>query len=186
MKNRTLYSKLVVAGLITGCALSLAACSGKKIQSEAKYPTGADRSATGDDIYAEPESIFGKDGLQLFGGKNDEKSTASGITVNSYLWRASLDTVSFMPLASADPFGGVILTDWYEPPESGGERFKINVFILDRELRSDAIRVKIFKQIKRNGLWRDADSSEETALKLEETILTRARKARVAQIGAIE
>ena len=186
MKNRTLYSKLMTVGLIAGVSLSLAACSGKKLETEAKYPTGADRSSTGGDIYSEPDSIFGKDGLTLFNSKEEENSTASGITVNSYLWRASLDTVSFMPLASADPFGGVILTDWYEPPESAGERFKINVFILDRELRSDAIRVKIFKQRKRGGLWRDAESSEETALKLEETILTRARKARVAQIGAIE
>lgn len=186
MNNRTLNSKFFKLALISGVSLLLAACSGNKIESEAKYPTGADRSSTGGDIYSEPDSIFGEGGLTLFNSKSEENSSASGITVNSFLWRASLDTVSFMPLASADPFGGVILTDWYEPPESPGERFKINVFILDRELRSDAIRVKIFKQLKRGGQWRDSQSSEETALKLEETILTRARKARVAQIGAIE
>ena len=137
----------------------LAACSATP-QGEAKYPTGADRNATPggqNDIYAEQQSIFGSGGLLSLGkGKNAENGQ-TGLGVNSYLWRAALDTVSFMPLASADPFGGVILTDWYEAPETPGERTKLNVFILDRQLRSDAIQVKVFRQTKRkNGNWEDA------------------------------
>lgn len=178
--------RLVLLTMVLASGLLLSACSG--VEKEAKYPTGADRAATNDDIYAEAPSIFGSDGLSLFGKKNDsdEYSGQTGIGVNSYLWRASLDTVSFMPLASADPFGGVILTDWYSPPESSNERFKLNVFILDRQLRSDGIQVKVFRQVKSGSSWRDSDVSGETARQLEDAILTRARQMRVAQIGNVE
>lgn len=168
--------------------LLLAGCGPNGIQREAKYPTGAERSATGGDIYAEAPSIFGKDGLSIFGGKKDgdDGEGGSGIKVNSYLWRASLDTVSFMPLASADPFGGVILTDWYTPEADSRERFKVNVFILSRELRSDGVRVRTFKQTLSGSTWRDVDVSQETSRQLEDTILTRARQLRVAQLGEVE
>ena len=165
--------------------LALPACSG--VESEAKYPSGMDRSAQADenDIYADSPSIFGDSGAGLFGGKSEKKDNAgqTGIGVNSYLWRASLDTVSFMPLASADPFGGVILTDWYAPSETPDERLKLNVFILDRQLRADGIQVKVFRQVRSGGEWRDAEVAEGTARKLEDTILTRARQMRVAQLG---
>src|SRR5690606_12233766 len=96
------------------------------------------------DIYSEQDSIFGTGGM--FGRTQERRGSADdhGIGVNSFLWRAALDTVSFMPLASADPFGGVILTDWYEAPETPQERLKLNVFILDRQLRSDALQVRVF------------------------------------------
>ncbi len=177
---------LARTGLYSGLlcvSLFLAACSGQAVNREARYPTGADRSATGGDIYAEAPSIFGEGGLR-FGGRGDSGDGGqSGIGVNSFLWRASLDTVSFMPLASADPFGGVILTDWYAPPETPNERFKMNVFILDRQLRSDGVQVKVFRQVRRGGDWRDAEVSPETARQLEDAILTRARQMRVAQMG---
>lgn len=179
--------------LITSAAitvLGLGACTGGAegegpIKTEAKYPTGADRdgqTAT-NDIYADAPSIFGKNGLSI-GGDRDEDNPdgSSGIAVNSFLWRASLDTVSFMPLASADPFGGVILTDWYTPAENQNERFKLNVFILTRALRSDGIQVRVFKQELAKGGWRDVQPSPETARQLEDTILTRARQLRVSQI----
>lgn len=159
--------------------LLLTACGG--LQGEAKYPTGADRSSSSGDIYAEPESIFGSDGLSLFNNK-DKAEADSGIGVNSFLWRASLDTVSFMPLASADPFGGVILTDWYTPSATPDERLKINVFILGRELRSDGIRVRVFKQVQKRGTWRDVDVAPQTIRQLEDAILTRARQMRIAQL----
>ncbi len=166
---------------------AVAACS--SVEKEAKYPTGMDRSNTDtNDIYSDTPSVFGSDGLGLFGGKKDktdDNSGTTGIGVNSYLWRASLDTVSFMPLASADPFGGVILTDWYSAAETPNERIKLNVFILDRQLRTDGIQVKVFRQALRNGTWRDMEASSETARQLEDTILTRARQMRVAQIGEI-
>lgn len=147
---------------------------------EAKYPTGADRTSTGGDIYAKPESIFGKGGL-FSAGRSDNSKGDNGVDVNSYLWRAALDTVSFMPLASADPFGGVILTDWYADPGSPGERTKLNVFILGRELKADGVKVKVFRQIQKNGAWRDAPVSADTGHKLEDAILTRARQMRVAK-----
>lgn len=161
------------------CLLLLAGC-GETIETEAKYPTGADRAATGDDIYSEPASVFGNDGLSLFKSE-DKEDDQTGIGVNSYLWRASLDTVSFMPLASADPFGGVILTDWYSNEDNRNERFKVNVFILGRALKSDGIRVRVFKQEMRDGKWRDKNASDDTARSLEDAILTRARQLRADQ-----
>lgn len=166
--------------VIAQTALTLGACSSGSITTEAKYPTGAARDGTdANDIYAKPDSIFGEGGL--FGSsKRDKEDGQSAIGVNSFLWRAALDTVSFMPLASADPFGGVILTDWYTPAENTNERLKVNVFILSRQLRSDGLRVRVFKQQLQNGKWVDVDVADQTALQLEDTILTRARQLRVA------
>jgi hypothetical protein len=162
--------------------LALSGCRGKPIQTEARYPTGADRASTNGDIYANEPSIFGPQGLDLFGTGKKDKDTDTGIGVNSFLWRAALDTVSFMPLASADPFGGVILTDWYTSPEKENERFKVDVFILTRELRSDGLSVKVYKQELKKGTWRDMAVEDGTARKLEDAILTRARQLRVAQL----
>jgi hypothetical protein len=102
------------------------------------------------------------------------------IGVNSYLWHASLDTLSFMPLASADPFGGVIITEWYSPPQAADERMKVTVYILDRRLRADGIKVAVFRQVRQNGNWGDAPVSADTASKLTDSILTRARELRLA------
>lgn len=176
-KYQSLFLTLGALGLLGACS------SDNALQTEARYPTGADRSATGaDNIYDKPDSIFGEDGLGLFGSKKDKAEEDSGIGVNSYLWRAALDTVSFMPLASADPFGGVILTDWYTPAENANERLKLNVFIMGRQLRSDAVRVRAFKQVAGSNGWVDTEVSAETTRKLEDTILTRARQMRVAEI----
>jgi len=159
----------------------LASCENAP-KGEAKFPTGLDRTTTGDDIYGERESVFGSDGLAIFGGKgkkgDDDGST--GIGVNSFLWRASLDTVSFMPLASADPFGGVIITDWYSSEEKPNERFKLNVFILDKQLVSNGVSVKAFRQVKSGSSWKDSNVTDGTARQLEDAILTRARQLRVA------
>jgi len=105
----------------------------------------------------------------------------NGVGVNSYLWRATLDTVSFMPLASADPFGGVIITEWYAPSEAPSERFKVNVFILGRELRADGVRCTVFRQ-KRDGggQWTDAPVDQQTGTDIENAILTRARQMRLS------
>src|SRR5579871_1509592 len=94
---------------------------------------------------ADPGSILGDQGLVFGTSKKRADATGGGggLGVNAYLWRGTLDTLSFMPLASADPFGGVIITDWYTPPASNGERFKATAYILGRELRSDGIRIKI-------------------------------------------
>ncbi len=178
MKRTQTIRALALATFTALTALSLAACGG--VQKEEKYPTGADRAATGgNNIYEEPESIFGPEGLRVFGGK-DKDEGETGIGVNAFLWRAALDTVSFMPLASADPFGGTILTDWYSPPETPNERFKLNVLILSKRLKSDGVRVQVFRQVKRGGEWRDREVADDTGPKLEDAILTRARQLRIA------
>ncbi len=184
MKNNRIFSYVVLAGLLATAGFSLNGCSNPSIGGEAKYPTGADRSTVPDgDIYAKPDSIFGKGGLNILGGKKDKGDDGStGIGVNAYLWRASLDTVSFMPLASADPFGGVIITDWYSAQETPGERFKANVFILDRQLRSTGVQVKLFKQVSRGGRWVDAEVTPESQRQMEDAILTRARQLRYADM----
>ena len=105
-------------------------------------------------------------------------SNITQIGVNSYLWRASLDTLSFMPLAQTDSNGGVIVTDWYANPQNPGERMKLTVTILDRELRADGLRVAAARQVAQNGVWVDAPVQAATVQKLEDVILTRARDLR--------
>ena len=110
-------------------------------------------------------------------------STASGklmVGVNQYLWHASLDTLRFMPLQSADPFGGVIITEWYSAPEVPNERMRVTVYILDRNLRADGLKIAAFRQTKSGGAWVDAPVSADTETKLEDAILTRARELRLA------
>jgi len=124
--------------------------------------------------------LTGPEGLTLFrSGRDEDTGGGGGIGVNSFLWRASLDTTSFMPLASADPFGGVIITDWYSPPETPNERFKMTVYILDRSLRADGIRVALFKQQRNGNEWVDVRPAPDTAVTLENAILTRARELRI-------
>ncbi len=128
------------------------------------------------------ESIFGEGGLTLFDSEKKGPRGSGGsrsIGVNVFLWRAALDTMSVWPISSADPFGGVILTDWYSPPKAPNERFKMNIYILDRTLRADGLRVSVFRQIKAgNNIWQDAAVQPGTSIKLEDAILTRARQFR--------
>ena len=109
---------------------------------------------------------------------------SGGIAVNSYLWRASLDTMSFMPLSSADPFGGVIITDWYTPPETPNERVKVNIYILDRQLRADGLRISVFRQARDGGSWQQASVDPQTIRDIENAILRRARELRIANLRA--
>jgi hypothetical protein len=174
-------------GLFVGAALLLGvtACSGYYGNDDTAYPDDDNRKQTGD-AYQQPDSIFGSGGLNLFGSGGDEASAGApdggGIGVNSFLWRATLDTVAFMPLASADPFGGVIITDWYSPPQAPDERFKVNVLILSRDLRADGVRATVFKQRRLEGQWTDEPVDKATAIQLENAILTRARELRIAQL----
>ena len=127
-------------------------------------------------------------GVSLFGlgGKKGGSSNASqpAIGVNGYLWRATLDTLSFMPLASADPYGGVIITNWFVNPDQPNERFKATVYILDSRLRADGLNVAVFKQVKdAAGNWTDAATAGQTETDLENAILTKARQLRLSNIG---
>ena len=103
--------------------------------------------------------------------------------VNSYLWHATLDTLAFMPLQSADPFGGVVITDWYVAPNAPDERLKVTIYIMDLALRADALKVVVFRQVRSGAVWQDAAPSPDTAHKLEDSILTRARELRLATLG---
>ena len=125
-------------------------------------------------------SLFGG-GFKLFGG-GDKETVSAGIGVNSYLWRASLDTLSFMPMQSADPFGGVIITDWYEDPAAAGERFKVTVYILDQRLRADGLKVAVFRQKSSGRGWTDSPVNPSTAVDIENAILTKARQLRIDSI----
>lgn len=168
---------LMLAPVLSGCSSDAPVIDSKSYPMDERESQRARREAKGSG------SIFGKDGLVLFGKKKEEGGAgASGVAVNSYLWRASLDTLSFMPLSAADPFGGVIITDWYTPPETPDRRFKANAYILDRDLRADGVRVTLFQQRREaSGGWVDIAVDTKTATDLEDTILTRARQLRVEQ-----
>lgn len=163
---------MLAAGLLAGC--------GGGVKSDASFP---DKGR--DTAYKQGSLVSDEGGFSLL-GSGKSKDAGTGLTVNAYLWRGALDTVSFMPLASADPFGGVILTDWYSKPGLPDERMKLNVFILDRELRADGVRVKAFRQTRRSGsgfgeVWTDAEVAPGVATALEDAILTRARQLKIAQ-----
>jgi hypothetical protein len=133
--------------------------------------------------------LAGGDGIMIFGTDRSAQQRAAaaegaGLGVNAFLWRASLDTLSFMPLASADPFGGVIITDWYSPPGAPGERFRASAFILGRQLRSDGVRVTVFRQELRGNVWVDSRPSEAMNAEFEDRILGRARELRSVSVSA--
>ena len=116
-------------------------------------------------------------------GRATRGAPPNAIGVNAYLWRASLDTLAFMPLASADPYGGVIITDWYVNPEKPDERFKCTVYILDTRLRGDGLKVAVFKEVSNGqGGWIDSAPSDQTSIDIENAILTRARQLRLSNI----
>ena len=122
-------------------------------------------------------------------GKKDVSSAElaptrmTSIGVNSYLWRAAVDTLSFAPLVTADSNGGVIITDWYASPKNPGERVKITASIIDQDLRADGLRVAAVRQVNQGGTWTDAPVSAATVQKLEDIILTRARDLRRATVA---
>jgi hypothetical protein len=157
-------------------AASLVACSSLPQPtpvSDTEYNTDRNRMPGG--------KLFGDAGLTFGGGKAGSGSSSqdgAALGVNAYLWRGTLDTLSFMPLVSADPFGGVIITDWYQPPATSGERFKATAYILGRQLRADGVRVAIFRQVLTDGQWVDAPVSPETVGEIENKVLQRARELR--------
>ncbi len=164
------------------CFATLTACDSllPTQDSDTSYPkTYEDRRR------ARVGKLTGDEGMVLGGvAEKDKEAGKNPLGVNSFLWRATLDTLTFLPLASADPWGGVILTDWYEDPQAPGERFKVNALILDRQLRADSLKISVFRQEKdAEGNWVDAASNTAMAHKLEDTVLTRARQLRVAQMG---
>ena len=165
-------NKFLALACAAALAAGLSACAdGSPADIEATTHDQTDSDANRD-------TIWGAGGISLFG--DDEKNTSGGaLGVNSFLWRATLDTIAFMPVSTADPFGGVILTDWHSTEEAPNERFKLNVYILGRTLRADGIRVAVFSQTKDSaGRWKDSTVPKQTGTKIEDAILTRARQLR--------
>jgi hypothetical protein len=166
---------VVILGVLGG---SLAACN-FSIGGDPTYKEDRDKTERG--AGADSGTMFGEGGL--FGAPNKSGTdNGTGVGVNSLLWRASLDTISFMPLVSADPFGGVIITDWYTPPQTPNERFKVNIYILGRALRADGVRASVFRQTNDTGTWADAPVALNTSTDLENAILTRARQLRMSGV----
>jgi len=137
-------------------------------------------------------ALFGLGGCSIFGSSTANTSTASSadigpeengaLGVNAYLWRASLDTLSFLPLVSADPYGGVIITDWYANPDKKDERMKATVYILDTRLRADGVSAAVFRETLANGVWTTAAVSPDTNVALENAILAKARQLRLSSL----
>lgn len=170
--------------VLMALAMLMAAC-GTGVDVERRYPT--EKPGGKSDPFGragEEPGIFGEGGLFGLGGPSSGGG-GGGIGVNSFLWRASLDTIAFAPLISADPFGGVIITDWYADPAAPSERFKMTVYILDTRLRADGVKVSVFRQEQVPDVgWRDAAVAPGTAAQLENAILIRARQLRIDTIAA--
>ena len=153
---------------LAACACLLAACSSDNSDSIST----ASASTSGGGSWFWP--FGGDDGDDLAGGDMPQ------LGVNAYLWRATLDTINFMPLASADPVGGVIISDWYASPDKPDEHMKVTVYILDRRLRADAVKVSVFRQVRGANGWTDAQVNADTGIRLENAILARARELRLS------
>ena len=173
MRFRTVYTAVIAIAL---ASMALTACgpAQEEFNPDQSKRKRVDGSVSGGGL----KGLFGSGDGAPGAGTGDGSS--GGIGVNSYLWRASLDTISFMPVASADPFGGVIITDWYAPSDNPDERLKINLYILGRELSANGLRASVFRQVKQNGTWVDAKVGEKTARELENAVLARARELRMS------
>jgi hypothetical protein len=172
--------------LFAGIVGLLAACSEVPIEESPQPMGGTVRDQAQRERFG---TITGGEGITLFssGGRAEEGGggLGGGIGVNAFIWQATLDTIDFIPLASADPFGGLIITDWYQSVDAPGERLKMHVQIRDSALRADAVRVSVFRQVRgEEGDWLDAAVEDTTGRSIEDHILTRARELRVASTAA--
>ena len=171
-----MMTSVLIRAVMFGCLIITAGCSGNPNV----RPVAANEY---NDPSAPPSQrgrLGGDQGLVFGVGKGTSAKDADGgaLGVNAYLWRGALDTLAFMPLASADPFGGVIITDWYQPPSAPGERFKATAYILGRQLRADGVKLSIFRQVSQNGQWVDAAVSPSMTGEIENKVLLRARDLR--------
>lgn len=159
-----------------GLILLLSACG--RIETTS-YEEPSKRNSTGSFITGKDEA-----GISLSDIFNPKASRTGTLPVNALLWRASLDTVSVIPIDDVDTFGGTILSEWYPHPEQANQRIKIAVFVLGRELRADAIRVQVYVQEYQNNNWTDSGIDADFAYKMEDLILTRAREIRAANANS--
>lgn len=161
---------------IAAAALWLVACSSSSERVEPTVQAPPPPAATQTASTATPGgSVF-----DWFGANGAQADDRKGVAVNAYLWRASLDALSFMPMEQTDPFGGTIKTGWYVPPATPNERLRVAIYILDSRLRADALRLSVFKETKNpTGSWVDATVDPETVTKLENLILNKARALKI-------
>ncbi len=122
-------------------------------------------------------------GCGIFGGDSSAKKIEAAeevyqIGVNAYLWRATLDTMSFMPIMTADQNGGVILTDWSTNPGNANERTKVDILILGRKLSADSLKVSVHRQFKVKDNWQDTSPRPGASVKITNAILMQARLLR--------
>ena len=166
---------------ITSSLIILAGCSSDLSSKEGQnVPMGRNEARK-----KEFGNLFGEDFLQ-FGGpkKPGSPGMMASATANPFIWRASLDTLSFMPLASVDALGGVIVTDWYTAPSTPHERIKVTIYVTNPQLRTDAIKVTIYKQTNKRGAWVNASADTAAATEMENIILSKARQLRVKHLEA--
>lgn len=174
---------LVAAALLAaGCSSNMSAqddTAGPRPGPQRKYDPARD------------QSVFGEGGVSLgslhsgrTGGILGGPEKKGNLPINKYLWQGALDTLSFLPLASTDPFTGVIATDWGATADVPGERFKVTAYILNSALSAASLKVAVYREVLTDGAWVPATVSPDTALKLENAVLARARQIRVADVGA--
>jgi len=172
-----LLGRPLVPAIAAGLCLAVAACGVETT------PPNVPRTDARDQLFVDRYGLLGGGPITLFGSgrQDDQRQTGGGIGVNAYLWRGSLETLDFLPLQSADPFGGLIITDWYRSVERPEERLRVQVLIRDTTLRADGVKVSVLRQVKgKGGEWLDAPADPATANAIENKILTRARELRVA------
>lgn len=180
MKNmRFSWAAIAVALLAAGCGYGRGELASQEPDANAPPPLR-------DRAYQDNQAgrLFGPDGFFLVGGNNRPSSATAGaapeLGVNAYLWRASLDTLSFLPLASTDPFGGVITTDWGSAANAPNERFKVTAYVKGPELIAESLSVTVNKQVRGpGGVWTAAPVAPAVVSQLEDAVLTRARQLRV-------
>lgn len=183
--GRTSWGAVLASVLIMG---SLAACADKASseRAESNLPTSGPKDA----YNPNEEGIFGEGGLSVDRALSgdifrdgSEGQDGDSLPVNKFLWKASLDTLSFLPLASTDPFTGVIATDWGASPTTPGERFKVTAYMVRPALAASSLKVAVYRELRNDeGVWVPAPVDPDTARKLEDAILVRARQIRIAEL----
>jgi hypothetical protein len=168
------FAPHIIAALFL--ATNLGACASRASTAAPNEPASRADASASSASKAKRNSFFGGRGSQ------GRSTGEAGIGVNAFLWRATLDTLSFMPLADSDPFGGTYATEWHSIAEKPDERFKVQVYILDTRLRADGLAVQVFRQTRDGSGWIDASVDPDTAIQIENSILTRARQLRIAQL----
>jgi len=169
-----------ILGLVTLLSFSVEATLGSTYPKSAK----SQRDERVGSVLSPSDGKESDSGLTIIGTKKSKEPTnavSKSPMVNSYLWKASLDVISFMPITISDPVGGVISTDWLEDQNGKGERHKINVLIKSSDLKAGDLKVSVFKQILRDHMWRDAKVHDSLAHDVEDKILTKARSFKLAQ-----